>query len=242
MIFQSDDYNKFNMIKGNRTIDMNKIKRILADIERGTNLLSLCPIIVVENKAKLDIVDGQHRYLVAKKKKHPVHYIIGNQLSLYDIARMNSNTEKWKFQDFITCYVELGNDNYKKLQKFMQEFPKVPITSAIALLGAGKVTGGGNINQGRDGFQKGLFVVKEEKRAATICNKINLFTYENKWARSFMQAVVKVMDSDKFSIDDLITKVNENTEMLQLHDHWRKYLTNMEEIVSKGKHKRVAIY
>lgn len=243
MVFQSDDYDKFNMIKGNRVLDMNKIKRILSDIERGTNLLALCPIIVVESKNKLDIIDGQHRFIVAKKLKQTVYYIIGSSLSLYDIARMNSNTEKWKSQDFISCYVELGNDNYKKLKSFLEHFPKVPISTATSLLYSGKVTGGGSTFAGMtDKFQRGEFEVKTEKIAYNFCKRVDEFTYEFKWARPFLQAIQKVIDSGKFSIDELIIKTNDNIDMLQDQHHWRKYLVNLEEIASKGKHKRVAIY
>jgi hypothetical protein len=239
MVFQSDEYKKFNMIQGNRSLDMNKIKKILADIERGTNLLAYCPILCVEKGQKLEIVDGQHRYMVARKIKSPVFYIIGTSLSLYDIARMNSNTEKWKAKDFINCYKELGNDNYVKLEKLLTDFPGLPVTTAIALLATGKIAVGGSEP---DKFQRGEFVASEQKQALHICKKVSAFDFNAKYSRPFMQAVFKVIEAEVFNIDELIKKVNASSEMLQLQDHWRKYLTSMEEIVSKGKHKRIAIY
>jgi hypothetical protein len=239
MVFQSDEYNKFHMVKGNRTLDMNKIKKILADIDRGTNLLKYCPILCVEKNKKLEIVDGQHRFVVAKKIKSPIYYIIGESLSLYDIARMNSNTEKWKARDFINCYKELGNDNYVKLEKLLSDFAGLPVTTAIALMASGKISQGGSEP---DKFQRGEFVASEEKKAIAICKKVKQFDFSAKYSRPFMQAIFKVIHSGKFDVDELIAKVNANIEMLQLQDHWRKYLTTMEEIVSKGKHKRVALY
>ena len=106
MVFQTTDYNRFRMIKGNRGLDVNKIKKILGDIDRGTNLLKYVPVLVVEHEGKLDIIDGQHRFSVSKKKKEPVYYIIAESLSLYDIARMNSNQEKWKPADFTNSQIE----------------------------------------------------------------------------------------------------------------------------------------
>lgn len=241
MVFQSDDYSKFNMIKGNRTLDMNKIKRILSDIERGTNLLHLCPIIVVEKSKKLDIVDGQHRFMVARKLKHTVFYIVGDSLSLYDIARMNSNTEKWKAKDFINCYKELGNENYVKLEKFMSMYPQIPVTTATGLLALGKVQGGGGTELNSK-FQRGEFVVTYEKAAVQFLKIIDGFAFKQNFSRAFMQAIEKVIDSGKFSVEKLTEKVNANIDILQDQSHWRKYLTNMEEIVAKGKHGRVAIY
>lgn len=241
MVFQSDDYNRFNMIKGNRSLDMNKIKKILSDIERGTNLLQYCPIIVVEKNKKLEIVDGQHRFVVAKKIKSPVYYIIGTDLSLYDIAKMNSNTEKWNVHDFIACYKELGNKNYVRLEEVLKEYKGLTAANAINLLVTGRVEGAGNTKY-MDDFHRGLFEIRKEEEALYLLNKAKAFNHEGKFSRHFLVAIMKVINADVFNIDDLISKVNDNISALQYSDHWRKYLSNMEEIVTKGKSKRVAIY
>jgi hypothetical protein len=239
MVFQSDDYNKFNMVKGNRQLDMNKIKKILADIERGTNLLKFVPILVVERNKKFDIVDGQHRFVVAKKLKQPIHYILAERLSLYDIARMNSNTEKWKAKDFINCYMELGNDNYIRLDALLKKFSGLPVTTAIGLMQEGKVSGGGSR---LEKFQRGEFLAKFEKVANQVIGKASKFEFSDKFSRPFLQAIQKVMDTGIYSIDELTEKVNDSPGHLLQQQNYKKYLTNLEEIASKGKHKRVAIY
>lgn len=239
MVFQTPDYSKFNLIKGNRELDMNKIKRIQADIDRGTNLLKYCPIVVVEKNKKLDIIDGQHRFVVAKKIKSPVFYVLADPLSLYDIARMNSNTEKWKSRDFINCYVELGNEHYKKLQSFLVKYPGVPITTCVSLLEKGKIAAGGS---GMEAFQRGEFKVHFERDAHKVCAAAAQFNHSQKFSRAFITAVNKILDADVFPIDELIKKVNNDPDYLHQHDHFKKYLTNLEEIAGKGKHKRVAIY
>jgi hypothetical protein len=239
MVFQSNDYDKFNMIQGNRFLDMNKIKKILADIDRGTNLLKYVPILVIEKNKKLDIIDGQHRFVVAKKLKSPIFYIMAEDLSLYDIARMNSNTEKWKAKDFINCYTQLGNNNYVILEDLLKKYPGLPITTAISLLASGKVAGGGNP---MDAFHRGEFVVKYSIICDGFLKTIDAFVFENKFSRPFMQAISKVIDNGVFDIVELVNKVNQDPEQLKLQDHWRKYLINLEEIVNKGKHKRVPIY
>lgn len=241
MVFQSDDYNKFHMIRGNRSLDMNKIKKIMADIDRGTNLLKFCPILCIEKNNKLEIVDGQHRFMVAKKIKSPVFYIMSETLSLYDIARMNSNQEKWKAVDFINCYKELGNKHYICLEEFLKKYPGLSITVAISLLNQGKVLMGG-FNNYMDKFHRGEFEIVHLAMAENLLNKVNAFDFADKYQRNFLHAILKVIDAGVYDADMLVAKVNENISMLQPQDHWRKYLTAMEEIVSKGKQKRVAIY
>lgn len=239
MVFQTDDYKSFNLVKGNRTLDMNKIKKILADIERGTNLLKYCPILVVERNKKLEIIDGQHRFMVAKKIKHAVHYIMAEEMSLYDIARMNSNTEKWKSKDFINCYCELGNQNYLRLDEFLKTYNGLPVTTAVTLLSSGKVAIGGN---GMEQFQRGLFEIKEFDRATLIMNEVNAFDHSAKYSRPFIQAIVKVIDAGIYPASDLAAKVNADPSQLQQQANYKKYLINLEEIAGKGKHKKVNIY
>jgi hypothetical protein len=239
MVFQSDAYNKFNMIKGNRNLDMGKIKKILADIERGTNLLPFVPILVVENNGKLDIIDGQHRFMVAKKIKHLVHYVVCTTLSLYDIARMNSNTEKWKGMDFINCYVQLGNENYVILNDLLKEYSGLPITTAVGLLAGGKVVGGGNYV---DAFQKGELKIKYLKETRQLLNTALEFEVGFNLSRAFLQALHKVTQANAFPVKELIKKVNADPSQLQPVNHYKDYLINLEKIAGKGKHGRVAIY
>jgi hypothetical protein len=238
-IFESSDYSRFNMVKGNRELDMNKLKKILADIDRGTNLLKYVPILVVEKKGKFDIVDGQHRFMVSKKIKSPIFYIIGESLSLYDIARMNSNTEKWKSKDFINCYSELGNENYKKLEAFLKSFPGLTVSHAIRMLSRGK---GAEKISSIENFQMGQFVVSSEKEAFDICNAAKEFNFVCKYAPAFLVAISKIMDAGHITIGDLAGKVNAAPDQLHSHINYKKYLLNLEEIANKNKHKRVAIY
>jgi hypothetical protein len=238
-VLETTDYSRFNMIKGNRNLDLVKIKKIMADIERGTNLLKYCPILVIDKNKKLDIVDGQHRFIVAKKVKSPVYYILAESLTLYDIARMNSNTEKWKPKDFIHCYTELGNSNYTILANLIKKYPGLPVTTAVNLLATGKVGGGGQFQLA---FQRGEFVVTNEKITSIVMNAADQFQHSSKFGRPFMKALCKVIDAGKFPVEELIKKVNSHPEALAVHDHEKKYLANLEEIVGKGKQKRVQIY
>ncbi len=240
-VYMTDQYKNFALVKGNRVLDLNKIKKILADIEAGTNLLKYCPILVVVKNDKLEIIDGQHRFQVAKKIKHPVHYIIAEDLSLYEIAKMNSNQEKWKISDFINCYKELGNEHYIKLEEILTKYPRLTATNAIAVLTTGKIVQQSYAST-MDKFHRGQFVIEYEQAALSLLDKVNQFNYSGKFSRHFLMAIDKALTAGKYDFDKLVAQVNENISLLTTEDHWRKYLTSMEEIVSKGKQKRVTIY
>ena len=135
-IYITNNYGIFSHVAGNRPLNKTKIKKIKDEILAGTNLLKLCPIVVVEQEGKLKVIDGQHRLEVAKQIGSYVWYVISDALTLYQIAKMNSNTEKWTGKDFINCYVQSGNINYQKLKDFSTAYG-FPLTVNLQLLSTG---------------------------------------------------------------------------------------------------------
>lgn len=237
-VFWTKDYGMFRTISGNRQLNSLKIKHIIEDIESGTNVLRFCPIVVRDNGRTLDIIDGQHRFYVAKKIKSNVWYIIAEEMSLHQIAKINSNTEKWKAKDFINCYVQLGNKNYLVLQNLMDEF-NVSVTDAISLLSAGGVT---REKRARETFEQGKFEVKCEKEARAFLTTASHFSFKNKYSRTFLQAVEKITVGEKVEVEELIQKINANAEELKPQNNYKDYLFNLESIYNKGKQSRKVIY
>lgn len=237
-IYECSDYARFRMINGNRQLNASKIKKILNDIDDGTNVLKCCPVLCVENKGRLDIIDGQHRFYVSKKIHSPVYYTISESMTLYDIAKINSNTEKWKANDYVNCYVQLGNPNYKILQSLLDEYP-LPISTAIGLLACGKIGGGG---RDKSSFERGLFEVKNENEAISLCKAVSQFTFNKKYSRDFMRAIEMVREGNKISLEELTEKVNVNIEKLSNQSSYKDYLLNLESIYNIKKSIRSVIY
>lgn len=239
-VYFSKEYSQFKMLVGNRELNATKIKKIINDIENGTDVLRYCPIMVSEKNGKLEIIDGQHRFWVSKKIKSPVWYIIAQDMSLYDIAKMNSNTEKWKAKDFVNCYVQLGNKNYSKLQELMDKY-SVPISTMIVMLQRGAITdgSGGGIKKG---FERGEFEVKHEKFTVDMLETCNRIDSPNRFSRHFIMAIDKIIQAGKVSIDEVISKINAAPEALEPQGSYKGYLTNMENIYNHKKQKRVVIF
>ena len=113
IVYVTGEYGRFKLILGNRRLNEEKISRIIKEITTGNDMLRYYPIQVSEHGEKLEIIDGQHRFHICKKLKVPVYYIVVKEdKSLPDIAKINSNTEKWKATDFINCYLEQKNKDY----------------------------------------------------------------------------------------------------------------------------------
>lgn len=228
------------MIDGNRLLNGAKIKRIISDIANGIDLLRYCPILVIERNDRLEIIDGQHRFFVARKIKSKVWYIIAEELSLYDIARMNSNTEKWKAEDYINCYSSLGNKNYEILGDFMRRF-SLSSSTAINILYTGKIQSGGGESSSKM-FHEGKFEVRHLQHAERFMKTANEFAFSGKSKRGFLRAVEKIIHGKKIEVSDLIAKVNADGVELKHMETEKEFLFGLESIYNKGKHNRVIIY
>lgn len=225
---------------GNRVLNELKIKRIINDIDSGLNMLKHCPIVVNEDMV---IIDGQHRFQVCKILKQPVFYVIAKNISLYDIARVNSRTERWKPIDFVRCYAELGNKNYVKLMEFLNTFEAMPVTSALFCM----AIDGGSVPNGHimRKFERGEFVVKDYQAAQNLAIKAGLFeteTFTGHFSVSFLKALFNIINSGLCDFERLQEKLPKAQHMLTSCTNWKGYAQQLESIYNYNNQKRIAIY
>ncbi|HXR84296.1 MAG TPA: hypothetical protein VN722_08310 [Hanamia sp.] len=243
-IYQTVDYNRFRMINGNRGLNLKKIDRIIKDIKDGNNMLRYKPIEVRESGDFLDIIDGQHRMHVSKKIKSPVFYIIVSEdKTMNQIASVNSNVEKWKYTDFINCYVNQGIEDYKRLGQFIADY-KIAIGACIRLLQSGNPTYGGQSESDLiQGFCKGTFKICNWDAAVRTVENAKLFSdVFPAWNdRGFVTAVFRIDKAGKVPLSDLVAAVKKNPDKLSQETSPMKYILKLEEILNLGKQKRTII-
>lgn len=242
-VFQTDQYKNFNMILGNRGINLHKVEKIIKEINAGNDMLQYYPIQVRVVKEKLEILDGQHRFFISKKLKRPVYYIlVSEEKSMPDIAKINSNVEKWKGEDFINCYMANGNENYKQLQEFLDKY-KFSIGICLNLLHFGSPGDANGSNAKlRNEFEGGAFLVHKKDEAVEVAEIVKQFDSFKNWrGRAFILALYRIKQAGKISIDDLLAAYKKNTDMLTEQAHFKDYIVKLEYIINQGKHKRIVI-
>jgi hypothetical protein len=242
-IFQSEDYNQFTFIKGNRPLNQRKIERIISEINSGNDMLKYSPIQVKVTDDKLKIIDGQHRFFISKKLARPVHFIIVHEeKSIQDIARINSNVEKWKDIDFINCYITAGINDYQILKNFLNDYG---FSVGVSLMLLNKGTPGnatGAIEDLNEKFQQGTFQVKCLDEAKNFADQVKLFSSFKNWrSRAFVLAIFRIIGAGKVSFTDVVAAFNKNQSLLKEHVHFKEYIINLEQIVNVGKHNRIII-
>ncbi len=243
-VYLTNEYKIFENVDGNRPLNKNKIQRIIDEIKAGNDILDEVPVLVKEVKNKLQVLDGQHRVDIARQLKRPVHYIIHKeQMTLHNVAKVNSNVEKWNGQNFIDAYVKCGNENYKKLDEFRKKYG-FAIGPCLTLLHHGRLIAdfGASAEVSRQ-FETGIFEVKKYKEACQLAEICKSFEAFNAWtSRNFIIAISRIVAANKCELDILLTKFNKNPKALLVQTTWRNYLTNLEEIYNAGNSKRRIIF
>ena len=242
-IYHTKEYSRFNMITGNRQLVQLTIKKIMTDIENGLDILRYCPIICEEKGGRLNIVDGQHRFYVARKIKSTVWYIIAEPFEVSDIAKINSNSQKWKAKDFIDSFITQGNKEYGILQDFMDKY-NFPLSLSMLLLSRGLLKSDGGVKETpKDDFQKGMFKVMHAEKANEIAMLAHQFIeFPGYKSGSFVVALCKIMAADVCNIDDLVRKFKKDPTRLTKQRGTKEYLTNLEVIYNVGAHTRLVIF
>jgi hypothetical protein len=237
-IYFTKDYKQFSFITGNRIINEAKIRRIIKDIDNGLDMLKYCPIVVT---ADMKIIDGQHRFYVAKTLKKAVYYVVANEITLRDIAAINSRTERWKPIDFVRCYIENGNDNYSIVNKFIETY-KIPVSAALLVLTNGYTASNFSQHILRQ-FEAGEFVVKHQSEAQKICEYALRFDqFVGHTSGQFLKAISALFKANKFDENLLAKKFFDNPEILTPQSTHKGYLIKLEEIYNYRNQKRYAIY
>nr|WP_299385558.1 ParB/RepB/Spo0J family partition protein [Allomuricauda sp.] len=239
-IYRSTDYERFHLINGNRNIVPKKVEKIVGDVEKGLDLFPFCPIIVCEVDGKLNIIDGQHRFKASRELKKPIYYVVAENISIRDIARMNNNTDKWKFNDFMDCYIKLGMGDYVVLRDFIRKY-RVNHAPALALLANGSAVTAKGVSEK---FKDGEFKVNHLERATEVMDlTIKLFDrYKFCRDRNLIEAVSRLMGKDLWELDRMEEKLTKHPGMMDQCTSYKTYIMLIEQIYNMSAQHRKIIY
>jgi hypothetical protein len=108
------DFDQFTFLKDNRDISHSHVAELVEKIKMS-NMLELEPIIVNE---KMEVMNGQHRLLAAKRLGVPIYYKVVEGLTSVQMRMCNLNRQ-WTDSDYLKHYIANDFEEYKKLYEFM---------------------------------------------------------------------------------------------------------------------------
>ena len=237
-IYFTREYNQFKILKGNRTLNEKKISKIIKEINGGFNMLPFCPIVVDE---QMNIIDGQHRFEVSKRIESNVFYVVASSTSLYQIAKLNTNTERWKASDFINCYSELGIEDYKTLAAFLKKY-EMPKTASINLLEKGTPNQADNANC-IERFESGNFRVNYLEKAEELAKLIYRFKgFKGFLTTDFINTIYALSKNGKCDMEELIRQFQNYRDPLEHAQGVKQVKVALEQIYNYKKSIRRIIF
>jgi hypothetical protein len=243
---QSNNYQMFKTLEGNRTINKIHVERLKKSFE-DSYLLS--PILVNKN---FEIIDGQHRFNAAKSLKLPINFIIVNDYGLKEVQLLNTNMSNWKKEDYLQAFCDLGYPEYIKMRSFMEAFPDFGIAISEQLLT--NSTGGVNnrnsaaVIEGKStgrakNFQQGNFEVSDLALAYENAEKLMMFKpYYNGFNRvAFSAAMIGLFKHPNYNHAQMIRKIAINPAVLCDCSNVSQYKILLEDIYNFKSREKVSL-
>ncbi len=238
-IQQTTDYKSFRTILGNRKISEAKVKKLIQDIEGGLNLLPYCPILVYSNDNLYFIIDGQHRAEVSERLNEPIYFIECNKLTLQQIAKINSRSDKWTNRNFLDCYIKLGLEDYKEFYNFTTKYHIIYSATASFLM-KGDVTSANIMEVFRDGNFKCNFYKEASRIVELTADLFQLYVFYND--RYLIEAIRQLDEAGKCDFKILKTKIKSNINLMKKKDTIKEYKFLIEQVYNHRNSKRIPIF
>jgi hypothetical protein len=223
------NYDLFFRSRENRPVHIDKHKNLRKSMDKY-GWIPAYPMHVVRDAAgRLVIVDGQHRFEIAKELGLAVWYVVGDES--VDVAVINNGQKPWKIPDYVGSFQQRGIADYVKLQAFVEKH-KIPLSTAIALL-SGTVSYG-NV---KDAFTQGRFKIIDEAYATRACFIVNAIRKYNRRSVSsnLIDAIAACCRVDYFDVDRLVNGIERCPEKIVSYSTRAAMLAMLEEIYNFGR-------
>ena len=219
-VIVTNDYSSFLRLEGNRSINKCNLKRIKKSM-MTQQLIS--PIIVNE---KMEIIDGQHRFVAQKELDLPVYYILQNGYGRKETQIFNSCSKDWTTDDYMNSYCDTGIVEYLEYRDFYQMW-KFSHNECMNMLN-------GTIHERglHDVFKFGTFKIKKRKIAEKNAERITMMEkhYDGWKRRSFVQAMLICFENKRFNFIHFCKKLRYQSSKLVDCVSYNDHLKIIEEI------------
>lgn len=224
LIFTSTDYDVFNFLTGNRSIDPNNVKKLKESISENGYKKSQ-PIIVNQD---FEIIDGQHRFTACEELKLPIYFTIEreDEDSIKLTQNLNKNQKNWGLIDYIKSYADRGYQDYINLLNFIEDRNLNLTTTIVLAWGTRNAIIRNKIMQGKIHFTS-----FEENRIDEIINRLkeikekipNNLDIEKKLrnailTENFAAVMVKIMREDNYDHNRMLKQIASNYRSIDLRN------------------------
>lgn len=235
---KTSNYSRFKFMKGQRPINMLSPEcRALKKSMEEYGFLPAFPVMARPNGSaeSLIIVDGQHRFSVAKELGLDVFYVIDS--TDIDVTKVNQAQRKWTAMDYAQRWAASGKRDYQELIDYHFAYG-VPLTVA-----AGVMAGTIRFSNIQNKFYDGSFRITNEDMAIRFGETVSRLTEVNKSAKTapFLTALWSCYFVDYFDPNRLVSAIRKRPSLLSPAGNRDSFLQAIEEIYNFNRQSRVPL-
>ena len=201
-IYETKDLGKFHLMHGNRPPNPRHIENISKNINEFGMLLQ--PILVNE---KLEVIDGQHRLLAAKKSKSKIYFIIVNGYNIGQVKALNLNQKNWTNEDFLHSYADLGIDAYITLLDFISRHRVFNVNTTLCLFGCLNSLNKSEKSIITGKFKEGTLILGDMKTAEKHAEQLKRLAPYHKIKHRFCRTMINIFKNKNFVFDEFLQKL-----------------------------------
>jgi hypothetical protein len=234
-IYSETNTRLFELCTFNRDVD--KIK-LLTELMKQHGWLVSHPLRVkVNGSGKYVILDGHHRFEVARALGISIVYVIvHDDATIYEL---NASMNPWAIQDYLISHCRSRNPDYLQLAEYCADTGIGVINAASMMLGNSAGSTGH-----MKGFKQGEFKVVSMDHARTVatlvahCKKKGI-----KWAdtHNLVLAFSKIVWVQEFSAKRFMAKITSFPYLLEKQPSKEKYLELIEKIYNFKATEKIAL-
>lgn len=235
MAQSTTDYKQFTFLINNRQTARTHINRLKDAITRNPSILEAQPILCNE---KMEIIDGQHRFIAASELGLPIHYTVVKGLDISTARDMNVLQRRWHMDDYAYSYAKQGNVNYKAYNEYRREHPGIAGSIMLVIM-AGNEKKRDNVSQSTQ-FRMGTFVVEQDREQIEwMLNELEeikqIAMHEIPINRPFVAALVTALRNEDFEYEVFKKNLKAKPEQFHRVSIVRDGLRMIEDIHNFGK-------
>ena len=232
-VYKSSDHSMFKLMdKGNRI--PGHVDKIIRSMKE--NLL----FTVIFVNEKMEILDGQNRFLALKELGKPVYFIIIEGYGIKEARHYNLDSKNWSKKDFVKSYADEGKEDYMKIEEFSKMYPDFPFLVVEYLLRLATTCDSSNVRRPNTfkAIQRGLFEIPDYEKSIQVANMImaykGLDSYANPIYRrkEFASAIIKLSRFQEFNNDEVIRKIKNNPRGFYPCVNSEDYIRMIEDLLN----------
>lgn len=231
----STDYKKFQIMGGNRVINVNHVNQLKREMEYDPELAVAEPILVNEH---MFIVDGQHRFTAAKELGLPIYYIVKPGATVETAARMNITQRRWTMDDFAKSYADRGREDYIEMLRIKKMYPRFNNSLLVLILS------GGRQNNSTDTFRRGDFKIANKEGALEQLEMLKQVVDRTGIQMNVPMAAafLQVLKNEDFNWVKFMGKLDGKPDNLVVSGIVRNCLRSIEDVYNHQSKTRTRLY